>query len=481
LLLGIYLRWPATPQPLLWLDEAWRAFGAVDSHYGQILQFSELVLGRIGVALFGYQSAAMRVWPLLFSIAALTGTYAFLVRTSSRGVAVCAVMLIALGPGFVHHSREFKPYTMDLAFTVWTLWFTVRYVEEGGRRALAGLAAVLAAFAASSVVFVFIYPAVAVYLWLSVAPANRRALAPLVAAPIVFMTVYAFYLSPQILPGHMIDYWVRYYIDSPTALARIAADARFDIDWFIIPGWRTAVPAYFVLLPLLAIFMRDRVALLLLVPFVAQLSFAVAKLYPLFGRPSYYLYGLMAIVLPYGIAACLRWNAEPESQRSKLVDAALLVGVGLAMALNGPFHAQLAQAQRWPPEQGGDAFRLLGEHYQDGDTAFVNYAAYYTYRFHALAGEGPLADVTIATQSWNTALRDNAMGTLCRMIKRHVGSRAKGERLWFVSTHVPHAHVFYQELFRTIADVELVLGEQKQSLTLVTLQKRLDRLGCPTI
>ena len=36
LLVGVYLRWPADPQPSLWLDEAWRAYGAVNQHDGEL-------------------------------------------------------------------------------------------------------------------------------------------------------------------------------------------------------------------------------------------------------------------------------------------------------------------------------------------------------------------------------------------------------------------------------------------------------------
>jgi len=478
---GLYVRWPAQPQPYLWLDEAWRAYGAVAHHDGQILQLSELLLGRLGVALFGYHSIAVRAWPLLFSGAAFVGAYLFLRRVSSPGAAVAAVLLLAFGPGFVFHAREFKPYAMDLALAVWSLWAAARYVESPTPRRLAGLAIMLSLYALSSITFVFLYPGIVAWVWLSVDPIQRRTLAPLLAAPIVFLGLYFLYLRPQSAGGRMIQYWAAYYIESPAQFLAIVKNARTDISWFVAAGWPTAVAAYFLGLPALAVLAKDRIAIALLLPFIVQAGFATAGLYPLFSRPSYYMYGLMALAIPYCLAACWRAIVEADSVRMRILDVAVLAAVAAVMLVGTPFRDQLAQAQKWPVEQGRDAFRLLAERQREGDEAFVNYAAYYTYRFHALDSDSAAAGIAIDTPSWNASFRDNAMGTLCRGIKRHIGRRGRGSRLWFISTHVPHAHVFYQELFRNIAEVELVLGEMKQSLILVTLERNLDQLACPAI
>ncbi len=476
---AVYLRWPSDPQPFLSLDEAWRAMGAIDTHDTQILLASEVFLGRVGVALAGYEAIAFRVWPLLFSVAALTGVYALVSRTSSRGAGVCAAALVAFGPGFVYHAREFKPYAMDLALAVWSMWMAIHYAERTNGKSLAALTALLCLYAASSLTFVFVYPAILAFAWLAADRKQRSSLWPLLAPGVLFVLVYATYLRPQMISGGTINYWNDYYIDSLTAVATVVGSARFDISWFVAVGWHVAVAAYFIVLPTLAVLARDRVALMLFVPFVVQAGFASARLYPLFGRPSYYLYGLIAMALPYVVANCLRSRTDEGALKPRLVDAALIAGVLATLTLSSPLRAQLASARAWPDEQGQDVLRLLAEHQQPGEAMYLNYGAYYTYRFHSMKPGSPAARTTTKTVSWNTALRDNSMRKLCASLKGATVGHRKGDRLWFVSTHVPHAHIFYKELLRNIADVELVLGEMHQSLTSATLKKPLSRLACP--
>jgi len=478
-LAAVMLRWPDQTQPVLWLNEAWRAMGAVANHDTQILLASELVLGRVGVALFGYQSIAVRIWPLIFSVLALLGTYAFVSRTSSRGAAVSAVLLIALGPGFVHHARGFEPYPLDLALTVWSLWFAVRYTELRTRNSLSALIVILLLYAASSLTFAFVYPAILAFVCLSGAREQPRALWLLLAPGLLFTAIYIVYLRPQLSSGEALRYWGQFYIDSPEALARVAANARFDIGRFVPIGWQVVCAAYFVALPTLAVVARSRSSMLLFVPFIVQAGFSAAGLYPLFARPSYYLYGLMAIALPHVVATCLRWRAHPDSLRPKLIDAALVAGIAMTLAVSSPLRAQLGNARSWPVEQGGDAFRILAEQHKPGEAVYVSYSAYYTHRFHALREGSAAAKVPVTTAAWEEALRDNSMSKLCASIKRGTRPHHKGDRIWFVSTNVPHAHIFYRELFRTIAHIEVPLAEMHQSLIAVTLRKNLKRMGCP--
>lgn len=117
--------------------------------------------------------------------------------------------------------------------------------------------------------------------------------------------------------------------------------------------------------------------------------------------------------------------------------AVLLIAVGPGF---------IYHARAWPVEQGRDVFRLLAENRRPDETVYLNYASYYTYRYHALADDSPASTITTKTQSWTQALRDLSIPLLCRTFKAAAGAHHKGERIWFASTHVPYAHVYYKEL-----------------------------------
>ena len=75
-LLGLYARWPSFPHPFLWLDEAWRAWSVSNTagipsflEYmrtnSEVLLFSEWVLGKLSLILFGGGAlGAPGVWRL---------------------------------------------------------------------------------------------------------------------------------------------------------------------------------------------------------------------------------------------------------------------------------------------------------------------------------------------------------------------------------------------------------------------------------
>jgi hypothetical protein len=476
---GLYVRWPASPQPFLWLDEAWRALGAIEAGAVQILLPSEIALGRLGVALFGRTSEAMRIWPLLFSGVALLATYAFVSRACSRWVALAAVSLIAFGPGFVFYAREFKPYSLDLALTVSALWLAIRYRDDLTRSSLLALTAGLVVFAGSSLAFTFVYPAVCVFALLVTPLEKRQQIWVLLIPAAVFSVFYVGYLRPQSTSTQAttFDYWGDHFLtDLPSAVRLTKVGVR-DLSNFVVVGPLCAAAAYLLALPVLALTRADRVALLLGLPFVVQLIFSALGFYPLFGRPSYYLYGLVAIAVPYAVHEGVEWLWPDREGRQVFASVALAVLILVAVVGS---RKNLEAAMAWPNPQGRAVFSALAASYREGDTVYLNYGAFYPVRYHGLPPARGGMPYSIGTPSFFEGIQDQSIAGLCRSLVERCQAHKKGERLWFVSTHVPFAYRSYEALLPDVADVKVVIAQRRQSLVRVDLHKFLRKLDCPS-
>ena len=81
---ALYARLPADPAPYLWADESWRAYAILSTgDFPDFLRFmredrhfplfSEWLFGNIGLAVFGFDEFAFRIWPLIFSLLSIVG------------------------------------------------------------------------------------------------------------------------------------------------------------------------------------------------------------------------------------------------------------------------------------------------------------------------------------------------------------------------------------------------------------------------
>ena len=461
---------------LLWLDEAWRAVGATGTQSGQILLASEQLFGRIGVALFGYTPLSMRIWPLLFSIAAIYGGFLVARRIASLPSALCVALLLAVGPGFIFHAREFKPYAADLALTLWSIFFALRYVERPNSKAFSILIAALTVFACSSLAFVFVAPAIALFVFRphTFSQPVTRAL-PLSIPFLVFGVVYWWMLRPQVLTASTVDYWADYYIQGLADLPRIFRLATSEASSFVLPGWKLAFVSFFVVTPICSLLKRDGIALILNVPFLAQLVAAVAGIYPLFGRPSYYLYGLMCLALGYALHAGSHLSTSTNVKRVYwIVSASALLSLSATQQNRESFK----RAVEWPAEQGRKAFSELGIQAPNVQNLYLNYGTYFSFEFHRHDPSLGVAQLIPHTSSWADAIRDSDPDKLCHTVKAAAGERKQGDELWFLSTHVLDAHRRYDRALKRVGRVVTFVGEPRQSLVRVTLEKDMSQLTC---
>ncbi len=448
--LAVYARWPTVPQPFLWNDEAWRAWsvastgGLLDfiaymSRNDEVLQLSEWVLAKASWLLFGSHPFGFRIWPLLFSLAALAGVFAFMGKVGQPELAAWPALAVAVAFTFVHHGREFKPYALDLALTLWTLWATLHAVQDQRWKPLWALLSVLAL---SSLVFLFIYPAVLLFCAMRARRDTLARFTGFAVPPALFLLTYLLFLKPQ-SPAGTSAFWAANYLTSVDSTRALAARIPDYLRGISLHGWLPLALPYLLLLPALTLRRTNGLALLLLTPLAVQILAAVFRIYPLFDRPSYYLYGIMTVGAAVAAGEVMDRIARTP-RRARLAKIAVVLLALLVPSLDGSLKRHLGAAHTWPPDTGRLAMQILRNEFRAGDQLVLNKTSYYTFLFHrpSVFPEGhPLHDWT------PPARRDLPDDPDRAAIEQTVHDRARTfpatPRLWFMNAFFPDTHQHY--------------------------------------
>ncbi len=495
LAIGVALRLPRPPLPALWNDEAWRAIVISESPslpallettgaYGGWMLLGDWALGRIGLALLGDGPLAFRLWPFLAGVACIPLAWSLVRRIAGDGAALFAAALIAVGPGFVLFSREFKPFAADLALCLLVLRLAV-----GARtvRSEVGLCAALCLHALGSLSFAFVHPAVVLY---RVIHRGRRGVREwaLLALPAALFVAYGVgLLLPQRRGLARVQaLWDEAY---PTSVAG-AVDAFLRmptfLDLFVPLGAAVVGLAYFVAMPLVSWARRDGVAWLLGVPFAVHFAASALELYPLFGRTAYYLYGLMAVSLAYAgghLVARLRGRLGTSGRRA-LALALVVAGVAVVVTrdVRDPYYVPtrpvrdivgaIGAAASWPPDMGRRALVALDDRYRPGDSVLVGPHMAYTFTHHKarwLPGLPALAPLDLTAVNRRLMLQDRTSERLCRSYAERASERAIGPRLWLLASMNYRPEV-YEDVFTRAGVVDFVVRERNQGLIGVRLE-----------
>jgi uncharacterized membrane protein len=156
LIVGIVLRLPLLSNGL-WRDEGYTYFeiSAPSLHemFGRI-RLTETnpplfyLLLRAWSHIFGFGELALKIFPMIWSTAALLVTYRLARVCASRGTALAALFLVATSYRAIWFSTEVRPYAMEQCCMAICLLLYVRAVFGGSVRAL-----VMWAISASVVIF----------------------------------------------------------------------------------------------------------------------------------------------------------------------------------------------------------------------------------------------------------------------------------------------------------------------------------------
>jgi hypothetical protein len=166
-----------------WLDECSWAVYLFDQRFGDenLRPIGFMAVSNFVAHFISPAESALRLLPWLAGVATtLMSPYLARRLYSERAAQLLFIAIIALHPAAIDFSKEFKPYSVSLAFHAALVLLTLRYVADGSLKALLGtlLAAAVGNLFAQDLVFA--YPGVFVVLGVRALSRARRDL-PLVA------------------------------------------------------------------------------------------------------------------------------------------------------------------------------------------------------------------------------------------------------------------------------------------------------------
>lgn len=438
--LGAALRlWQYGAGTSLWADEANLALNMVERPIGRLLGPLDyrqvappgwLLLEGLTIRLFGEGEHALRLIPLLGSLAALPLGWHVSRRALAPGLGPpLALGLLATGIPFIFHGAQVKPYSTDVALSLLLLALAMAVRRDGtrhGRLLRLGLAGTLAPWLS--------YPAILVNAGLVAAlvgPAlldrDRDRLRPLGLLALGWAASAAgalIWARGTVTPDdilYMQRFWAHDFVPLPPRQIR-------DLGWPVARlttvygggGLRYPAPGLFLVLAALGtwgLWRQDRARVwLLLGPILATFGAAALQVYPFEPRVVLFLFPAFLTLTAAGPDALGRL-AGAKRGRAVLI-AAVVVG---ALALVG----LLRNPPPYAPEPLKPVLQTMRQAWQPGDRAYVYYGGekaflYYARRYGFTAGDYVLG---------RCAREDR------RLYLREIDGFRGAPRLWLVVTH----------------------------------------------
>jgi hypothetical protein len=387
----------------LWADEANMALNIEDRPVSRLLgplDFRQmappgwLLLVKAAVTLFGEGEHALRLVPLLGSLATLPLCWHVARQVLPSGIGrTLALGLVAIGGPFIFFAAQVKPYATDVAVALGLLALALAVRRDGpggGRMVRLGLAGAIAPW--------FSYPAILVDAGLlaalglaAIVERDRerlRALLPVAitwAASIVATVAWA---RTTVTPDdalYMQRFWARSLMPWPPQSLQ-------DLGWPVSRlttvygggGLRYPAPGIFLVLAAIgawALWRRARdLAWLLLGPILATFGAGALRVYPFAPRLVLFLFPAFLLLTAAGVEAMgtvarwARWGRAGERRAVGIaaVACALLAAIGL-----------WRDPPPYAPEPLKPALERMRDAWQPGDRVYVYYGAEKAFVYYA--------------------------------------------------------------------------------------------------
>lgn len=432
---GAALRlWQYCANPSLRSDEANIALNILERSpaellrpldYHQVSPPAWLLLEKAAVVTLGEGEAALRLVPLLGSLAALLLVWRVARRALASDVGpLLALGLVALGGPFIDYAGRVKPYATDVAISLAPLALVLAVAEEGAARGRAlrlGLVGVLAPWLSYPAIMV-VGGLVPVLLVSALRDRDRGARRPLIAVTLACAASAVgscAWARGAVTPDDML-YLHRFWAGSfpplpPASLADLAWPIRRLAAIYGDGGFRYPVPG--VLLALagigaMAVWRRARLtACVLLAPVAVTFVAAAAHVYPIAPRVSLFLLPTCLLLTAAGVEAVGRgWRL-----------AALAAGACTVLAVVGLGR----NPPPYSPQSLRPILRDLRETWQAGDRVYVFYGAEKAFLYYARRYAFRPAEYTLGR-----CVRGDR-----RVYLRELDAFRGASRLWVVITH----------------------------------------------
>ena len=395
-LLGAVLRiYQYAADRSLWLDEAALAHNIIQRGFGHLaapLDFAQLAplgflwLEKCAVLLFGSSEYALRLLPLLASLAALV-LFALVARRILPGIATpFALFLFATAPQLIYFASETKQYAFDTAgaLAIVLLALVAREHPLSVRRAVVFgiIGGLLPWFTQPSI---FVLAAAAAYLLFTGPHTGRTrtltAYVPMLALWTIGAALAAWHGLHSLAPGdaaYLRTFWHPAFLPVQSGVAAslqwISDLARGAFQWHFAPRLPWVALALFVLG---AVYFALRVrALLVLVlgPIVFALAASALHLYPVFSRLTLFVAPSLFLTVGAGAALLLAVAGERPVARAAAFAA---LGIIALLSLTTARYLPILREELRPVAQ------YVALHRKPGDTIYVYYGAAQAFRYYA--------------------------------------------------------------------------------------------------
>jgi hypothetical protein len=395
-LLGAVLRiYQYAADRSLWLDEAALAHNIIQRGFGHLaapLDFAQLAplgflwLEKCAVLLFGSSEYALRLLPLLASLAALV-LFALVARRILPGIATpFALFLFATAPQLIYFASETKQYAFDTAgaLAIVLLALVAREHPLSVRRAVVFgiIGGLLPWFTQPSI---FVLAAAAAYLLFTGPHTGRTrtltAYVPMLALWTIGAALAAWHGLHSLAPGdaaYLRTFWHPAFLPVQSGVAAslqwISDLARGAFQWHFAPRLPWVALALFVLG---AVYFALRVrALLVLVlgPIVFALAASALHLYPVFSRLTLFVAPSLFLTVGAGAALLLAVAGERPVARAAAFAA---LGIIALLSLTTARYLPILREELRPVAQ------FVALHRKPGDTIYVYYGAAQAFRYYA--------------------------------------------------------------------------------------------------
>jgi signal peptidase I len=259
-----------------------------------------------------------------------------------------------------------------------------------------------------------------------------------------------------------------------------SSDLYFGFAW-------PAAPICYVYCAIISWRRKDGVWLLLMTPLLFAAVASALQLYPLFGRPSFFLFGIGAMSVGYCFGHVVelvpvkfegwwgRWGREAAG-------GALSFGLIGSYLVTGAAAEGIEKGRKWPSPQAEKVFSILAEHYRPGDAVKFNAGVKYTFvlyrdRIFEDGNLSELADIP-ARKVLERGIMDADAPSLCRSLRLIADDIRDEKRVWFLTTYTWNTYKFYQRILPLLGDVETLLGEPRRGLFLLVPNQAAAELDC---
>ncbi len=427
----------------IWLDEASLAVNVLDRSLSQILKgdlyyshavapIGFLAITKLFVMAFGNSEYSLRFLPFICGMVSFLLFYIFLKKYASTEFSVLlAVILFSGSTTLLRYTTEFKPYIVDVFFSLIFILYTLRLFSVGmsiQNLSILALLGLIALWCSYTSLFIL----AGVGLTLLCRTLSRKEHKAVFYLLIVFMVWALFYLGIFCLSLHKVDtrirqdYWRYAFMPYPiSSLSSQLWIVDSIVSMFYYPaGFHQAFYAVILfVLGDIAIFIRNRFFFWTLIsPIIFAMMAAVFHRYPFSGRLLLFYIPIVYFVIAEGMA----YLFYKKSIFLKMIGCILFIIVMWFPFKVCHMHMRYYTVYR---EDIKPVLQYVKKHARSGDTIYIYNGAVEAFNYYRnLMGFG---------DEYQYIIGEGLEGNVDRF-KQQISKLNKSRRLWIIFTHIAY-------------------------------------------